>query len=111
MSISSSDTPDVVSNALLQRDYSSTTLITLWDPLPSLDLTDIDPDILYTVELFKITCGQNVSISHRIVTGSNATEESIDLMQIHRAVVAARNNVPGASNGPGVEMKGKLKTT
>ena len=36
------------------------------------------------------------------------TEASLNLMQIYKAIVAARNNVPGARNGPSVEMKGIL---
>ena len=39
---------------------------------------------------------------------SNATEENLDLMQIFKAVIAARNNVPGARNGLSVEMEGKI---
>ena len=103
------DTPGEVTNVLLERNYSSNVLIMIWDPLPTLDLTDIDPDILYTVELFKTTCGQNVPISHRIMSTNSASEESIDLMQIYKAVIAARNNVTEARNGPGVEIKGILK--
>ena len=104
--LSSSDTPGTVKNTSCTRNYSSNTITTLWDPLPSLDLTDVDPDIVYTVELFKITCGQNTMINHRVVTESNATKEDLDLMQIYRAVIAARNNVTGARNGPSVEMDG-----
>ena len=80
--------------------------MTLWDSLPSLDLTDIDPDIVYTVELFKITCDKYVSMSHKVVAENSATEEGLDLMQIYKAVIAARNNVTGARNGPSVEMIG-----
>ena len=93
-------------NADSLRDYSLGTLIIIWDLLPTLDLTGIDPDILYTVELFKITCGQNVLISHKVVAESSATVESLDLMQIYKAVIAARNNVTAARNGPTVEIGG-----
>ena len=79
----------------------------MWDCLPTLDLTDIDPDIVYTVELVKITRDQRVSVvSHRVVAGSNATEENLDLMQIYKALIAARNNVQRAMNGPSVEIQG-----
>ena len=82
------------------------TLTIIWNPLPTLDLTGIDPDILYTVELFKITCGQNVLVSHKVVAESSVTEESLDLMQIYKAVIAARNNVTAARNRPTVEIGG-----
>ena len=78
----------------------------LWNPLPTLDINDTDPDILYTVELYQITCGQNILINRTEVAGSNVTEEGLDLMQIYKAVIAARNNVRGARNGFNAEVKG-----
>ena len=102
----STDTPEQVQNADIQRDYYLNVLAILWDPLPTLDLTDIDPDIVYTVELFKIICDQNISISHTVVTESNATIENLDFMQIYKVVITARNNVREARNGPRVEIRG-----
>ena len=78
----------------------------LWNPLPTLDINDTDPDILYTVELYQITCGQNILINRTEVAGSNITEEGLDLMQIYKAVIAARNNVRDARNGPTAEING-----
>ena len=78
----------------------------MWNPLPTLDINDTDPDILYTVELYQITCGQNILINRTEVAGSNVSKEGLDLMQIYKAVIAARNNVRGARNGPTAEMKG-----
>ena len=106
MLLSSSDTPGEVKNVACKRDYYSNTLITLWDPIPTLDLTGIDPDIFYTVELVEITCGQNVSLSHTIVSTNNATEKGVDLMQIYKVIIAAKNNVREARNGPSVVIKG-----
>ena len=103
----SSDTPGMVKNAYNWRDFSSNILTTFWDPLPSLDLTDIDPEIVYIRELFKITCGQNTSMNHMVVAGNNATMESLDLTQIYKAVITARNNVAAAVDGPSVEIRGK----
>ena len=102
----SSDTPGKVKNSYYQRDYPSSALSIIWDPFPSLDLTDIDPDIVYTVELFKTTCSQNVSMSDRVVVENHAIEENLDLMHIYKAVITARNNVTGARNGPSVELEG-----
>ena len=95
-----------MNNVAIQRSYSSNSLTITWDNLSSLDLTDIDPDIIYTIKIFKIMCGHNVSISHEIVAGSTITMGNLDLMQIHKAAIAARNNVPGARNGPSVEVEG-----
>ena len=102
----SSDTPGKVKNVSCERDYSSGTLTTLWNPLPSLDLTDVDPDIIYNVELFKITRDQNVPMNQAVVARSSTTMENLDLMQVYKAVIVARNNVTGAINGPSVEMEG-----
>ena len=101
------DTPGKIKNASCQRDYPLGSLTTLWDSLPTLDLTDVDPDIVYYVKLFKITCGQNVSISHKVVAENYASEENLDLMQTYKAIIAVRNNVPAARNGPSVEIRGK----
>ena len=76
------------------------------NPLPTLDINDTDPDILYTIELYQITCGQNILINRTEVAGSNVTEEGLDLMQIYKAVIAARNNVRDARNGPTAEING-----
>ena len=40
------------------------------------------------------------------MAGSNVTEEGLDLMQIYKAVIAARNNVRGARSGSNADMKG-----
>ena len=104
--LSSLDTPGEVRNASCERNYSFDTLTTLWDPLPTLDLTDIEPDVLYTVELLKITCGQNVSMNKTVVARNSTTMENLDLMQIYKTVVVASNNVIGAKDGPSVEMEG-----
>ena len=82
--------------------------MTLWNPLPTLDINFTDPDILYTVELYQITCGQEICINQTEVAGSNITKEGLDLMQIYKTVIAARNNVRNARNGPSTEIKGIL---
>lgn len=56
--------------------------------------------------MIKITCSQNISISYKVVSVNNATEEELDLMQIYKAVIIARNNVLEARDGPSVEVKG-----
>ena len=104
--LSSSDTPGRVSNVICRMNYSSNSLMTLWDPLSTLDLTDVDPDIVYTVELFMITCSGNMSMDPTVVNGSSATTENLNLMQIYKAVIVARNNVREARNGPSAEIEG-----
>ena len=102
------DTPGQIQNAGFQRDYSFNTLTTFWDPLPTLDLNNTDPDIVYTVQLLKMTCGQSTLINQTTVAGSNATVENLDMMQIYKATVAARNNAREARNGKSVIIEGVI---
>ena len=81
-------------------------MTTRWTPSPSLDLTDIDPDIMYDVQVFMVTCGENVSISNHSISTNIVTVDHLDLMQIYKIIVSARNNVPDASNGPSVKIEG-----
>ena len=80
-------------------------LTTHWDPLPTIDLTDRDPDIIYHVEIFNVTCGQSILIIDENVTES-ITINTLDLMEIYRAIVTPRNNVPGYINGPSSVLQG-----
>ena len=77
-----------------------------WDVLPSLDLTDVDPDIVYSVELYKITCGEDIFICREDVF-VNSTNNTVDPMQIYKVIITARNNVEGARNGTRTEISGK----
>ena len=103
----SSDTPGKVKDISLERNSPANVLTTQWTSVPSLDINDTDPDIVYSVELYQITCGQNILLMNsENVTGNN-TSNNVDPMQIYRVVVAARNNVEEARKGPSVEMRGK----
>ena len=88
-----------------ERNYSFNILTYLWDPLPSLNLTDIDPDIVYTVELYQITCGQSILISHETVA-EYSISYTVDLMQIYKAVLSPKNNVVNARNGTNAVIRG-----
>ena len=92
------DIPAKVDNVSCQRDYTSNRLVTLWNPLFTLDINDTDPDIIYNVQLFKTTCGQIILMDQTTVAGSSASEENLDLMQIYKAVIAARNESTKVQN-------------
>ena len=100
--------PGNVSNLGFERNYSSGVLTTFWDPLPTLDITDRDPDIIYHVQIFKTTCGQYVLLSDENVTESITSNSlsPLELMEIYSAIIIPRNNVPRYVNGPSREMKG-----
>lgn len=105
--INFSDIPGRVNNVVIERNYTSNSLTLFWDTVFSLDLTGIDPDIIYTVELFKITGDKNVFISGWDAAENTTSVRNLDLMQIYKVVIAARNNVPGARNGPSVVIRGR----
>ena len=100
--------PGNVNNLGFERNYSSGVLTTFWDPLPTLDITDRDPDIIFRVQIFKTTCGQNVLLSEENVTESITSNSlsPLELMEIYSAVITPRNNVPGYVDGPKEERKG-----
>ena len=105
----SSGTPGKVKIVSKNRNSSSSLLTTRWSSLPSLDLNDTDPDIVYSVELYKITCGEDIFMSHEDVF-VNSTNNTVDPMEIYKVIITARNNVEGARNGTRTEISGKLST-
>ena len=100
--------PGNVSNLGFERNYSSGVLSTFWDPLPTLDITDRDPDIIYRVQIFKTTCGESVLMSDENVTESITSNSlsPLELMEIYTAAITPRNNVSGYVDGPRREIKG-----
>ena len=72
-----------------------------WDPPFSLDLTGVDPDIVYSVEVYNITCGgRKLVISDCNVTENDYTSDAIALDgYIYEYIVTPRSNVQGAQNG------------
>ena len=102
----SSGTPGKVKNISINRNASSSLLTTRWLSLPSLDLNDTDPDIVYSVELYKITCGEDIFMSHEDVF-VNSTNNTVDSMEIYKVIITAMNNVEGARNGTRTETSGR----
>ena len=92
-------------HATTERNSFSSLLTTRWLSLPSLDLNDTDPDIVYSVELYKITCGEDIFMSREDVF-VNSTNNTVDLMEIYKVIITARNNVERARNGTSVEIRG-----
>ena len=92
----------LLSNVTNLVRVNSTTIS--WDPPFSLDLTDVDPDIVYCVEVYNVTdCGTgelltgdcnvtvtNYTIPYDIGSGRNGILEYI---------VTPRSNVIGSVNG------------
>ena len=94
--------------AVTQLRKEDSTLI--WNPPFSLDLTYVDPDIVYCVEVFNITCGEReLVISDCNVTENSYTSDAIAPDgYIYEYIVTPRSNVQGAVNGtPSTPLRGK----
>ena len=61
---------------------------------------------MYSVELYKITCDEDIFMSREDVF-VNSTNNTVDPMEIYKVIITARNNVEGAKNGTSVEMRGE----
>ena len=76
----------------------------------SLDLTGVDPDIVYCVEVYNITCGRrDLIISNCNVTETSYSDTSGYMAPsgyIYEYTVTPRSNVEGASNGTNVTATG-----
>ena len=78
-----------------------------WSSPFSLDLTNIEPDIVYCVEVYNITCGErDLIISDCDVTETSYTSSAPD-GYIYEYIVTPRSNVEGARNGtPSQPLRG-----
>ena len=80
-----------------------------WNPPFSLDLTDVDPDIAFCVEVYNITCGgRELVFSDCNVTENSYTSDAIAPDgYIYEYIVTPRSNVQGAQNGtPSQSLRG-----
>ena len=79
-----------------------------WEAPFSLDLTGIDPDIAYCVEVVNITCGRrDLIVSNCNVTEPSYTSDNIAPHgYIYEYTVTPRSNVEGARNGTSRTVSG-----
>ena len=107
MIYSHTDVPGRVKNASCKRNHTSGAyLITNWDPLPSLDLTNADPGIVYRVQWRNVTCGQNVSMGEETVNGTNTSYAIHHPHEIYEVTITPRNNIMAARDGERRVMRG-----
>ena len=72
-----------------------------WTPPPTLDLTNVEPDIVYCVEVYDITCGKTEYLSgpYDCDLLNPVYDADLDADKIYLVKVIARSNVVGAMNG------------
>ena len=80
--------------------YLSRNLDTIeWGAPFSLDLTNVDPDIVYCVEVYNITCGWSHVISDCNVLATNYSSDDLRPGYIYEYTVTPRSNEEGTQNG------------
>ena len=99
---------DPVSNLSTSVNLTAEEVLNTWTPPYSLDLTDIEPDIVYCVDIYSITCESrdhlfsNCSVvdSELIVYRTNTSQ------YIFEIIVTPRSNTKSARNGTSNALKG-----
>ena len=81
------------------------TIITWVAPF-SLNLTNADPNIVYCVEVYNITCGRSLLISECDVMETSYTNDVLLPGYIYEYTVTPRSNVEGATNGTSLTVIG-----
>lgn len=71
-----------------------------WDPPSSLDLTNVDPDIIYCVQVINTTCGtRSVLFSDCTVLQTTLSLTGYSQHYTYEIDITPRSNVEGAMNG------------
>ena len=77
-----------------------------WKAPFSLNLTAVDPDIIYCVEVYNITCERSFLIGECDVMETSYTNDVLLPGYIYEYTVTPRSNVEGASNGTSLTVTG-----
>ena len=84
--------------------------VILWDAPFSLNLTNVEPDIVYCVDVYNITCGgRELLISDCDVMETRYTSDVLQSGYIYEYTVTPRSNVEGAQNGTSKTVTGVSK--
>ena len=92
----------------IKRNVSTIT----WVPPHSLDLTNVDPDIVYCVEVHNITCGKtDLLINDCDMTEVHYVDNNLDQGHIYRVTITPRSNVEGTRNGTDLTKDGNYDSS
>ena len=90
---------------VLNLERNSTTIS--WTPPTSLNLTNVEPDIVYCVGIYDITCGErNFLISDCSVTEPHYIYNSLLPGHIYSITITPRSNVEASRNGTSLTEEG-----
>ena len=94
-------------NMVTENKRSSSTIT--WMPPFSLDLTGVDPDIIYCVEVYNITCGvDDLVVGNCGVTLPRFVNNRLQQGYIYRITITPRSNGQDAQNGTSNTIEGIL---
>ena len=100
-----------VSNIIRQKLPNHDSVSYFWEPPPTLDLTGVDPNIVYCVEISNITCGWSVLIQSECgLTNPVLMGDGLDPSYVYEINVTPRSNVREASNGTVFSRQGIYRT-
>lgn len=77
-----------------------------WDAPFSLDLTGVDPDIVYCVEVYNITCGEINPVLKDCNVVDNIVTCSCEPYFIYEVAINPRSNINQIMNGTVLAIKG-----
>ena len=88
----------------LQRNSSTI----IWEPPFSLDINGVDPDIVYCVEVYNITCEvDDLVVGDCNVTEAHYVDNRLQQGHIFRITITPRSNIQGARNGASLTKEGE----
>ena len=93
------------------QNISRNLSIITWDPPFTLNITAADPDIIYCMEIYNVTCGQRKGVlSDCLVTGPiyeyNNFTDLLNTVYIFEIVIIPRSYIDNAGNGTSRTRKG-----
>ena len=91
------------------RRLPSNQVVYSWTPPPTLDLTDVSPDVVYSIEVYNVTCGANDLLSSQYNLNISLYQSVLlDPGHVYKVVIVPRSNVQGSRNGPTFTEYGKI---
>ena len=101
---------DSVSNITANVNHTTEELLLMWTPPYSLNLTDVEPDIAYCVDIYNITCkSRNILFSNCSIITSELVVNLVNASQyIFEIIVTPRSNTESARNGTSNAVKGRI---
>lgn len=103
------ETPALPSELTLKCDTNKSCTLS-WKRPFSLDITGVEPDVVYIVELYKIFSSCDSEGNRQLMNGTHVQKESYEFTQpnfLYELLVIPRNNLEEAENGSNKTLGGE----